>query len=279
MIYRLNKKNESTDFMGGKAKNLVKLNENYFNVPNFIVFSNSFFLNLIQSHGSKVIFDEMLHDIEKSKLRLIEILSSKDVKQAINDELDCENDELFAVRSSGNLEDSSSSSFAGIFDSYLNIEEDCIAEKVVQCWLSIFKKSVIEYLGSRDLSFNNLEMNVIVQVMIDSDFSGVIFTRNPITTENDIVIEIAKGLGEDVVSGNLIPFTYVINREEKKFNPLNISDSLKNSDIVKELSSDIIPLLYEQAISIEKTFQWDADIEFAIKGGIIYILQVRPITN
>ena len=176
----------------------------------------------------------------------------------------------YAVRSSAYLEDGNDDSFAGQFDTYLNVLPKDINKKVNKCFNSINNKNVLDYLKNKKIKVNNIKMDVIIQKMIDSDYSGVLFTSNPLGLINESVIVVGKGLGNKVVEDKIKTTTYYYNLTD------NIYYYEGNKDY---LSKDMINELIKISKKIKSIFGEYLDIEYAIKKDKIYILQVRPITT
>ena len=112
-------------------------------------------------------------------------------------------DGLHAVRSSCGVEDGADHSFAGQFDTYLNVPAGEINDRITDCLCSLFNENVIEYMLRNKMDLHSLGMNVLVQKMVDSDVSGVLFTANPQGILNESVIIAGRGLGENVVSDRM----------------------------------------------------------------------------
>lgn len=176
----------------------------------------------------------------------------------------------YAVRSSAYLEDGKEDSFAGQFDTYLNVSPEKINDKVNKCFNSINNKNVEVYLKSKKIKTSNLKMDVIIQEMVNSKLSGVIFTSNPKGLLNESVIVVGKGLGNKVVEDKILTTTYYYNNTDNVYYYDGLFDYLKKEEINRliNLSNDI-----------KKVFGEHLDIEFAISNNKIYILQVRPITT
>ena len=160
---------------------------------------------------------------------------------------------LYAVRSSCDVEDSSENSFAGCFKTVLNVNKEQLEEAAFQVF-----ESFGEYSGK-----------VIIQEMISSEISGVIFTANPIGILNEMVVVAGLGLGDGVVEDKVNTSTYYY----------NIDDKIYYYDGENILKNDVVKELIQIAQTIKAHFAFEADIEFAIHDGRIYILQVRPITT
>lgn len=176
----------------------------------------------------------------------------------------------YAVRSSSYLEDGIHDSFAGQFDTFLNVKPNNINKKVKQCFNSINKNNVKEYLKKKKIKVKNFKMDVIIQEMVDSDYSGIIFTSNPQGLLNETVIVVGKGLGNKIVEDKVKTTTYYYNK----------TDNIYYYEGKKDyLSKEIIEKLIKESEEINKVLGEYLDIEFAIKENEIYILQARPITT
>jgi phosphoenolpyruvate synthase/pyruvate phosphate dikinase len=203
---------------------------------------------------------------------------------------------LASVRSSTTIEDSARLSFAGIFDTFLNVDRNNLGDSVKRCWCSIFSKRAVDYFYKNNIKLQKLNIAVIVQEMIEPDISGICFTSNPIThNDNEVYIEAAWGLGEAVVSGRTTPDLYIYDLTNKHLKDKNISPqktklmSVHNKIVEVEvdinlrnrqkLSDDLIFQLVSQCSKMQAHYKSPQDIEFAVKDGIIYFLQSRPITT
>ncbi len=176
----------------------------------------------------------------------------------------------YAIRSSSYLEDGELNSFAGQFDTYLNVSPNNINKKVQDCFNSINNKSVLDYLKKKKIKVNDLKMDVIIQEMINAKYSGVIFTSNPQGLLNETVIVVGKGLGNNIVEDKILTTTYYYNRTDKVYYYEGLIDYLDKETVEK------LVVLSEQ---IKEVLGEYLDIEFAIKNNEIYILQARPITT
>ena len=176
----------------------------------------------------------------------------------------------YAIRSSSYLEDGNTNSFAGQFDTYLNVSPRKINKKVKDCFNSINNKNVIDYLKKNKIKNSALKMDVIIQEMVNSKLSGVIFTSNPQGLLNESVIVVGKGLGNKIVEDRVDTTTYYYNNTDSVYYYEGKRDLLskKQIDELLKISNNIKPLLGEYL-----------DIEFAFEKDIIYILQARPITT
>ena len=228
-IYRFKNVDFNSNYIGGKARNLSILTQNGFPVPFGFVVSTKAFLD---------------NELAKEAIEEIESLIDKD--------------SLYAVRSSAMVEDASNESWAGQFESYLNVKPEDIINKIYDCHNSK-KDRAISYANGEDV----FDIAVIVQKMVKADYAGVAFSKNPVTGKDEIITEYVKGLGEDLVSGKKDPVQIIINEEiDKDSIPFDI-DELK-----------------DYVLKIVKVYtNVPQDIEYAVSDGKIYILQSRPITT
>lgn len=179
-------------------------------------------------------------------------------------------DKLYAVRSSCALEDSADHSFAGQFDTYLNVPAAEVPDRVADCVCSLFCENVLDYLRRGSMRLHDLQMNVLVQDMVDAELSGVLFTANPQGILNESVLIVGRGLGENVVSDRIDVTSYYYNTSDRVYY-FDGKEELLDRKTVEELIA-----LSERICGLFGPYM---DIEFAIERGEIRILQARPITT
>jgi len=176
-----------------------------------------------------------------------------------------------AVRSSASAEDSEAASYAGQQETYLEVEgAEEVRRRVIDCWASFFSERALFYRGEKGC-LEDLRMSVVVQKMVDADKAGVAFSIHPVTRRKDrMLIEAVRGLGEQVVSGEVTPDHYVVDRKGRE----------KKSDTPHGgvLSEDELVRLSQLAIKLEDHYGKPQDIEWAILGSDIFLLQSRPVT-
>lgn len=214
-----------------KDKNLIKLREYGFNVPDFEIIE----------------WEDRNKEIDLSKYK-----------------------GKYAIRSSSNLEDASDNSFAGLFDTYLNVDSKDIESKVKECFNSINNKNVKEYITNKNIDISDIKMNVIIQKMVNSKYSGILFTSNPQGLINESVIVVGRGLGNNVVEDKVDTTTYYYNNTDSIYYYEGDCDYLDN---------DMINNLISISNELKKYFGEYIDIELAFENDDIYILQVRDITT
>ncbi len=207
-----------------------------------------------------------------------------------------------AVRSSATAEDLPEASFAGQQSTYLNIEgPDKVVDAVLRCWASLFEPRAIYYRVQQGFDHFKVGIAVPIQRMIPSVTSGVMFTVEPVTSNTkEIVIEAIYGLGEGLVSGEVTPDLYIVDKEKfsiiskrisRQKNKLarNTSNNSKDPNswqpIERELqekpklSDEEIIQLAKIGEQIEDHYQFPQDIEWAKENGRFFILQTRPVTT
>ena len=164
-----------------------------------------------------------------------------------------------AVRSSGSAEDGSSSSFAGVFESVLNVDRACLEAAVTEV-LSSFSTAVVAAYGA-----GNGHANIIIQRMIDPDYSGVLFTRDPACPSHSLV-ELVEGTADKLVSGAIAPVLCRFGRASLQ--------AIGNG----APPTDLKPLV-TIGQQLESLFGRPQDVEWAYVDGLFYIVQSRDITR
>ena len=207
-------------------------------------------------------------------------------------------DVVVAIRSSATAEDLPDASFAGQQDTYLNISGiDDVLSNVRMCWASLFEARAIFYRAENNFDHSQVLIAVVVQQMVNSEKAGVMFTVDPSTGEEEMLIEGAWGLGEGVVSGTVTPDTcrydkvndevksYRINTKKTMFikDPetgstvqIEVPDDLKDK---KVLTDGDLEQLTQLGRRIQKHYGAPMDTEWGIENDKVYMLQARPITT
>ncbi|MBM3947109.1 MAG: phosphoenolpyruvate synthase, partial [SAR202 cluster bacterium] len=211
---------------------------------------------------------------------------------------------LVAVRSSATAEDLPEASFAGQQSTYLNVQGDeDVLTAVRECWASLFEPRAIFYRVEQRFEHAEVTMAVVVQRMVQSERSGVMFTVDPLSNDrNKLTIEAVYGLGEAVVSGAVTPDLYLVDKarqavSEKRVarqdwklvrNPSRqdrLADANRRVDIpqddrsIQKLSDKQILDLARLGFHIEQHYGAPQDIEWAYENGSFFIVQSRPITT
>lgn len=218
-IFRLGEK-LNTEEVGNKAAFLSLMKYNGFNVPAGIVLGSDIFNKTISTSDNKSKIDMLLKELAKDNAKevsdkITELYSTLSLPDEIKTEIERKTDsnKKYAVRSSGIKEDLQGFSFAGQYDTFINISGiEEISSAVIKCYLSAYSQTVLSYLATNGISAEEIEMAVIIQEMVDSDISGVAFTVNPTSgCDKEIFIEAAEGQGENLVSGKVAAERYSYN--------------------------------------------------------------------
>ncbi len=209
-----------------------------------------------------------------------------------------ETDELpVAVRSSALDEDSADASFAGQHDTYLNVRgRESVIDAVQRCIASATSAGALEYRAQRGLPASDVRIAVLVQQLVMSDVSAVVFSANPITGDRDeVMINASWGLGESIVGGTVTPDTFTVAKRELSVTWRDLAckermtvlheDGTKEVPVPDHLQSvtslDDRQVLEAAALamSLEQAFGYAVDVECAFAQDKLYLLQCRPITT
>lgn len=241
---------------------------------------------------------EKISAVSKQIRKLIEAakIDSDIEKEILNELLNYGEEQSFAIRSSATAEDLPTASFAGQQDTYLNIKgKDEIIRYISKCWASLFSDRAVTYRIKNKFDHKKVLLSVVVQKMVMSEASGIMFTADPMTSDRKTLsIDAGFGLGEALVSGIVNPDIYKVkfgNIAEKnigikqieikpavsgKTEELNIEDGRKN---IQVLSDEQILELAGIGRKIEAYFDSPQDIEWCLYSGKFYIVQSREITT
>jgi pyruvate, water dikinase len=321
--------NKDVAVAGGKGASLGEMYSNRFPVPPGFVVTAQSFKYFIEKTGIEEKIKKKIESIELENTELLQktsreirdlieeqvlpkeleeeilesyhILGSEEIEgkasqDALNILRNAQEPIFVSVRSSATTEDLAEASFAGQQESFLNVKgERKLIEHVKKCFSSLYTPRAIYYRNRQGFKEGQALLAVVVQKMVDSEKSGVIFSRDPVNLDDNIVVEAVYGLGEGIVSGKIKPDHYIISRE-LKIQKIDIAN--KKIAIVRTSSgSNSIVRLNEErsktqvltnsqivesadfAVKLENHYKKPQDIEFAIEAGKIYILQSRPITT
>lgn len=298
---------------GGKGANLGEMTAAGFPVPQGFIVTTRACGEFYRKNGISARITEALKHIDPDNTEslahtaatLKEIILGAEIPNEIRDAIEERYDSLgavparVAVRSSATAEDTAQFSFAGMFESFLNVSgKASLLDAVKRCWASAFGARVLFYRLKQGMPGEML-VAVVVQRMIDSDKSGVIFTTDPASRDaSRIVIEAAWGLGESIVQGAVTPDRHVLDKNTLDVITTNVAgkefmlewDEAKKATSRVELKDDArsrapvltsteVKQLGELARRVEQHYGIPQDIEFAIEGDEIFLTQSRPITT
>jgi pyruvate,water dikinase len=292
--------------LGGKGYSLAILVNNGLNVPKGFVVTSAAFFEFLERDNLMGKIERLAFEInennfkEKSQEIKSLILAGKitnNITSEIRDSLNTLSVRYVSIRSSAVSEDSLKSSFAGMHDTFLNIETepDLVLDNVKKCWASLFNERAVSYRIRKGVP--HLEgMAVVTQEMIPADVAGTAFTAHPDTGDKGvIIIEATWGIGETLVSGLITPDLFIINKRNfdiirktigtKKIMAKSSSHGIERVRVPNEkshtfcLSDNVVENLAKISLKIEKIYKCPQDIEWCIYNGEIWVLQSRSITS
>jgi len=322
--------NKDVAIVGGKGASLSEMFVSGFPVPPGIVITAQAFEYFIKearlNEKIKAIIDavdvddtEKLTQASKEIRKLIEgakipkelgdeileeyhILGSEEIDEqkvsedALNILKNSQEPIFVSVRSSATTEDLAEASFAGQQESFLNVKGDQeLLKHVKKCFSSLYTPRAIYYRNKKGFKEGDSLLAVVIQKMVDSEKSGVVFSKDPMNVSDDIAVEAVYGLGEGIVSGKIRPDHYVVSKE-LEIKKVNVADkkiaivrtSSGQNEIVRlspeksksqVLTSGEILEIANYATKLEEHYKKPQDIEFAIEAKKVYIVQSRPITT
>ncbi len=296
---------ETISAIGGKAMGLHELRNSAINVPSWATITAFMFKRFCETDSRML--ELLAEGIKQPKDKAGAIReyiknavfdpASKDILTGVWDKISQGGKFPVAVRSSAADEDSSTLSFAGQMDSFLNIRSiEAFLDAVRGCWVSLFGERAVLYRIQNRIDPWASQIAVVVQQMVESEVSGVIFTANPLTgNPQEMLVSSTWGLGEGLVSGSLDADTFILDPEgnaikseiaEKKqrvvFDP---EGGTKQAEVethrqsVPSLNKFLLKDLHRLGLKVQGFKRAPMDIEFGVVGGKIYLLQARPITN
>ena len=266
------------DKLGNKARFLIEMKKAGYNVPAGFVIDCNIYKEVIKDNAIDIKLEKIIKKLNQNNAKetsekILKLFDKLEITNKIIEKINnkISNNKKYAVRSSGIKEDLDNYSFAGQYETFLNVESKDVIKRVIDCYKSMFSETILNYLLNNDIAFENLEMTVIVQEMVDSEISGVCFTINPITgNDKEMLIEVGVGLGENVVSGKVAPEQYCFDW---------YNSELKYDEKNKLLNEKLLRKMTKVFTEIQLFFGYPCDIEFAIFDNEIYILQARKITK
>jgi len=296
--------------VGGKGSNLGEMTKVGFPVPpGFVVTSESYWKFLEENHLRNKISDllkgldvhrsdELTRISHQIKDMIVHGSIPEDISEKIiKSYLELGNKTLVAVRSSATAEDLPDASFAGQQDTFLNIVgESNVVDYVRKAWASLFTPRAIFYREQKKFDHFDVGLAAVVQRMVQSDISGIMFTINPVTNDKSrIIVEAIWGLGEKIVQGAITPDHYEVDKTTLK---LVENRTIKQTiEMVRSGEGNIdrkVPksrqekrkLTDKQAIEVatlgkklQQHYFFPQDIEWAIENGKLFVVQTRPITT
>jgi pyruvate,water dikinase len=307
-VFSLASSEVTLETTGGKGLNLVRLTRAGFQVPRGFIISTDAYRAFVDANRWLPMIESAVDNISPEDTSALEKTSAQirasfsvglmpfDVESAVRAAYAEFKDVPVAVRSSATAEDLPDLSFAGQQDTYLNvIGEDEVLKAIVHCWSSLWTARAIGYRLRNHIPQDEVALAVVVQEMIPSDVSGVMFTANPLTgLRSETVIDATFGLGEALVSGQVEPDHYVVDTlgnviRSKTLGAKEISTRSRagggvevtrdDASTRQALTDSEILELATLGKSIQNEYKFPQDIEWAFADDRLYVLQSRPITS
>ena len=302
-----------TPLVGGKGANLGEMTKAGFPVPGgFAITINAYDMFLKENDIAKKIYDilgttdvndpNQLGDASRKIQKMVvsgrlpdtvsrEVISSyKSLSGAFKKS-------LVAVRSSATAEDAGDTSFAGQQASFLNVSGEAnLLIKVRECWGSLFTPRSIFYRVENKIKHEDVKIAVMVQKMVQSEVSGIMFSIDPVNNDKDrIIIESVWGLGEMIVQGSVVPDKYVVQKDtfailskeisDQKIQLIKVGAETKEVEVPKsiiekqKITNEEIVFLAKISDKLQKHYFFPQDTEWAKEKGKLYIVQTRPVTT
>ncbi|WP_435345465.1 phosphoenolpyruvate synthase [Haloarchaeobius sp. HRN-SO-5] len=301
---------DDLEAVGGKGASLGELTAAGLPVPPGFVVTADTYRTFIETAGiDDELFEAVDVDVDdtdalaEAEARASELILGTEFPEELREEILAayadlgEGDSFVAVRSSATAEDLPDASFAGQQETFLNVTEEDLLQRVRECWASLFTQRAIYYRTQQGFAHDEVNIAVVVQQMVDAEKSGVMFTSHPSTGEPTMIVEAAWGLGEAVVSGSVSPDNYHLDRESGHVDEVTVADKkvkmIKDPETGQTVEVDVsseerearvlddeeLGKLRDIGITVEDHYGTPQDVEWAIYDGDVYMLQSRPITT
>lgn len=300
------------EVVGGKGVRLTRLSRAGFPVPGGFILTSSAYERFVDSNRLRATLRELARpaldaegggSFERASSRIRERFENAALPADAAAELGRAYRRLgagepaVAVRSSATAEDLPGLSFAGLYETFLNVRgEDAVLSAVRRCWASLWTARALGYRRRMGIH-REPSMAVVVQRMVDAEVSGVLFTANPVTGErSEAVVNAGYGLGEAIVGGRVTPDAYVVDRGALAVRETTVGPKERMA-VAAESGTRLVPVdparrgepslpapLVEEIVRLgvaaERLLEGaPQDIEWAVAGGKPWLLQSRPITR
>jgi rifampicin phosphotransferase len=287
---------------GGKGANLGELIRAGFPVPAGFVVTTAGYDHFVTHNTLEQTIEQMLKTKQMDGVAIRSAFESAHIPPPVEQHILTAFRQLgqcpVAVRSSATAEDLPDAAFAGQQDTFLNVVgEQAVLDAVRRCWASLWTERAIAYRERQSLDQSTVKIAVVVQCMVAADIAGVMFTANPVTgARHEIVVDASPGLGEAVVSGEVTPDHYVLQKQrwgwrihERRAGRQEVIIRVRAGGGTEHSQADTeanVPVMKNRTLhqlarlgtAIEQHFGYPQDIEWALAEGNLSILQARPIT-
>ena len=294
--------------VGGKGSNLTKLARAGFPVPGGFLVTTAAYDAFVTANDLRDVITAALATTDYQDPAALDVTAAR-IREAFvaattPSELQAEIDAAYrqlgapavAVRSSATAEDLPDMSFAGQQDTYLNIlGADALLDAVKRCWGSLWTARAIGYRQRNGIAHSDVSLSVVVQEMVQSEASGVLFTANPLTGKrHETVIDATLGLGEALVSGLVEPDHYIVETVQGRIRSKRLGEKAtviegqaSGGTVTKTGAARTVQALPDEQIialvalgrRVADFYGFPQDIEWAWASGQLYLLQARPITS
>jgi pyruvate,water dikinase len=296
--------------IGGKGFALASMSRQGFNIPDTLCVTSDLYNEYVTRSGLRERILLELHRKDFKEMRWEEIwdcatrIRNMFLRIPIPSEIEASFREAIesqfrgksvVVRSSAPDEDTATSSFAGLHESYLNIQgTDAILEHVRKVWASLWSDAALLYRQELGLDVEKSSMAVVIQEIVIGDRSGVAFSENP-NDRSQGVIESVYGLNQGLVDGAVEPDRWIVDRRKRKIithtpakreywmipfeNGVQLSALPDNMSTQPPLNTNEANSVFELAMKAEDYFKTPQDVEWTLKEKALYVLQSRPITT
>jgi len=312
-ILPINTTEAAFDTVGGKGRSLSRMTNAGFPVPGGFHITTSAYKQFVEANNLQASILDLARpeavegnlSFESASAAIQALFAEAKVPGGIIEEIQTaytemgDTDMFVAVRSSANAEDLPDMSFAGQQDTYLNIRgEAALIDAVHRCWASLWTARALNYRHQMGIGHDHVAMAVVIQRMALADVSGILFTVNPATGERgEMILNASFGLGEAIVSGEVTPDTYVVDRETLTTTEaivgakaqMVVPDGVRGTtvaevDVGRSGSRSLVDSQIEElaglALRVEAQFDGTPqDIEWVLAEGKLWLVQSRPITN
>ncbi len=304
---------EDIPLVGGKGANLGEMTKAGYPVPPGFIVTSHAFSEFIKDNNLERKIKNLLNTLNFDNPHSLKQVSGLIKKEIIVGDISGElkkeiylsykalggalADPLVAVRSSATAEDLPNASFAGQQETFLNVlGEANLILKIKECWASLYEERAIFYRHENKYDNIKIGIAVPVQKMVESEKSGVMFTIDPVTNDKTkIIIEAVYGLGEMIVQGMVKPDHYEVSKTTDKIILKEVSSQDKMLKKVggvnkkvrvsllarrrQKIADSEILELYKLGKKLEKHYYFPQDVEWAIEGDNVYLVQTRPVTT
>ncbi|HBC44720.1 MAG: Phosphoenolpyruvate synthase [Candidatus Collierbacteria bacterium GW2011_GWB1_45_35] len=305
---------EDISLVGGKGANLGEMYCLGLPVPNGFVVTAQAYQSVIDHNALQPVIREIIRqtdvnhqkELQKASIKIQRLINTADIPQNLIDEIfesyqdlkPGDQRPLVAVRSSATAEDLPDASFAGQQESYLDIQgESNLIQAIRQAWASLWGARAIFYRATKGFDHFKVLLAAPVQLMIQSEVSGVVFSVNPVSrNKNQVVVETVWGLGDYIVQGVVNPDHYIVNKDSLTIHSRQsvpqtimevrqIPNGVKKINVPKEkvfarkLTDEQVIEVAKLSLKVHQHYFFPQDSEFAVENNKIFLVQTRPITT